>query len=336
MQLGVKVRELMRRGIVVINSRWRIGTAGVIILAFCATIVLWHGYKTTTQSQDRDGDVNAIRAKAELGDVQAEFRLGSIYGSGNGAPKDYSLALRWYLAAAEKGDSKSEYGVGYLYNTGKGVQQNFSEALRWYQKAADQNNPRAQDAIGDAFYDGKGVERDWTKAALWYRRAAENGLPQAQYDLGYMLYYGQGLTQNRSGAIRWFREALKRGDERTREWLGYKLTTARMVFLVIQTLFGMALAFRPWSMNIWEPNRDPRNTSAWVSISAGWTCLIDAGIGWWGYTHNLFWNWSYGWTGFMLCKAILNVIVGILLVAVLVINQKKVAPDSEIPVVLSE
>jgi TPR repeat protein len=86
----------------VINSRWRIGIAGVIILALSATIVLWHSYKITTQSQDPDGDVNAIRAKAEQGDVQAEFRLASMYGSGNGAPRDYSLALRWYRAAAEK------------------------------------------------------------------------------------------------------------------------------------------------------------------------------------------------------------------------------------------
>ena len=98
---GVKAR-VMRRGIVVINSRWRIGIAGVIILALSATIVLWHSYKITTQSQDPDGDVNAIRAKAEQGDVQAEFRLASMYGSGNGAPRDYSLALRWYRAAAEK------------------------------------------------------------------------------------------------------------------------------------------------------------------------------------------------------------------------------------------
>lgn len=298
-----------------INSRWRIGIAGVIILALCTTIVLWRSYKVRTQSRNTDGDVNAIRAKAEQGDAQAEFRLASMYGSGSGAPRDYSLALRWYRAAAEQGDPKSEYGVGYLYDTGKGVQQNFSEALRWYQKAADQNNARAQYAIGDLFYDGKGVERDCTKAALWYRRAAENGLPQAQYDLGYMYYYGQGLTQDRDEAIRWFREALKHGDERTREWLGYKLTTVRVVILVIQTVSGIVLAFRLGSPNIWGPDKNPRYFLSW-SCASGWACLIDAAMGWWGYTHNLLWSMKYGLTGFILSKLILNIAVCVLLLIV--------------------
>lgn len=276
-------------------------------------MVLWHAHRGKTKSQDIDGDAESIQARAEQGDIGAEYKLGNMYGAGSGVPKDYVLALRWYRAAAEKGDSKSEYGVGYLYDAGKGVPQDFSEALRWYQRAADQNNPRAQCAIAAMFYDGRGVKRDWTEAAHWYRRSAENGFSRAQYDLGYMYYYGQGLTQDRVEATRWFREALEQNDDKARQALSYKLTTLRIVSLVFQTLFGSVLAFSPFSFNIWEPNEVPRDVRSWLSLCIGWAVLVDAGMGWWGYTHYLLWSWTYGTTAFILSKIVLNIAICVLL-----------------------
>lgn len=278
----------------------------VLVLAFCASMIAWH----TTRAKARLRETHNL---AEKGDPEAEFTLGNMYGAGRGVAKDYAAALHWYRAAAEKGDAKAEYGVGYMYDTGTGVQQDFSAAMNWYQKAADQNDRRAQCAVAAMYYDGRGVKRDWSTAASWYRRAAENGLPRAQYDLGYMYYYGQGLKQDRAAAKRWFLEALKNGDEDAREWLGYKLTTVRIVFLVFQTLFGMALAFAPWSFNIWEPSERPHDFRSFLSIVAGWACLIDAAMGWWGYTHHLLWSYAYGITGFILAKSILNIVVMVLI-----------------------
>jgi hypothetical protein len=295
------------------NSRRRIGIVVVLVIASCASAIAWHTYRAKARSQEANNEMIETRALAEEGDAGAEYRLGSMYGVGRGVTKDYAAALHWYRAAAEKGDARAEYGVGYMYDTGTGVQQDFSEALSWYQKAANQNDRKAQCALAAMYYDGRGVERDWTAAASWYQRAAENGLPRAQYDLGYMYYYGQGLKQDRALAMQWFREALKQGDEHAREWLGYKLTTVRIVFLVFQTLFGVALAFRPWSFNIWEPSESPRDFVTWFSVAVGWACVIDAAMGWWGYTHNLFWSHAYGVTGFILAKSMLNIVVMVLI-----------------------
>ncbi len=310
------------------SSRWRIGIVVVLVMAFGASMIAWHAYRANAKLREANGEIMETRDLAEKGDAGAEYRLGNMYGAGRGVTKDYAAALHWYRAAAEKGDTNAEYGVGYMYDTGTGVQQDFSEALSWYQKAADQNDRKAQCAVAAMYYDGRGVKRDWTTAASWYRRAAENGLPRAQYDLGYMYYYGQGLKQDRVEAKRWFREALKHGDEHAREWLGYKLTTVHIVFLVIQTLFGMALAFRPWSFNTWEPSEGPPDFLTWFSLAAGWACLIDAAMGWWGYTHNLFWSYAYGVTGFILAKSILNIVV-MVLILLFAFLQKKASSKRE-------
>jgi len=46
-------------------------------------------------------DVEALRAKAEQGDVSAQFNLGVMYDDGEGVPQDYAEAIRWYRVAAE-------------------------------------------------------------------------------------------------------------------------------------------------------------------------------------------------------------------------------------------
>lgn len=309
------------------NSFWKIGITAVCV-ASCTTIIIWQAHRAKTKALDTDREIAKTRALAEQGDARAQYRLGYMYGAGRGVGRDYAAALRWYRAAAEKGDPDAEYAVGYIFDTGSGVQQDFSEAMRWYQKAANQNNRRAQCAIAAMFYDGRGVERDWTRAATWYRRSAENGLSRAEYDLGFMYYYGQGLTQDRAEAKRWFRAALKQGDEHAREALAYKLTPYRIVFLVIQTLFGLAFAFRPWSLNIWEPNEPPRDFRAWFPVALGWACLIASGMGWWGYTHSMLWSLSYGPTVFNVSKIILNIVVMVLLI-IYVLPNRKVPAEAE-------
>lgn len=310
------------------GSYGKVGIAAVFVVVSCTTIVIWRAPRAKAKSPEQDNDIAKIRALAEQGDVRAEYKLGKIYGNGRGVARDYAAAFRWCHAAAEKGDSEAEYAVGYSYDTGTGVKQDIPEAIRWYQKAADQNDRRAQHTIAGMYYDGRGMERDWTKAAVWYRRAAENGLPRAQYDLGYMYYYGQGLAQDRAEAMRWFRAALKQGDAHARQWLSYRLTVPRIVFLVIQTLFGLTLAFRSWSFNFWEPNEPPRNFRSWYSIGLGWACLIAAGMGWWGYSHGLLWNCTYGVTAFILSKMIINFVV-IALLLIFLFLQRNMPRESE-------
>ena len=47
-------------------------------------------------------------------------------------------------AKAEKGDAFSQYILGYMYSKGQGVPKDFREAVKWFRKAAEQGQVLAQ------------------------------------------------------------------------------------------------------------------------------------------------------------------------------------------------
>ena len=51
-------------------------------------------------------DVEALRAKAEQGDAEAQLNLGNGYYHGEGVPQDYAEAAKWNRLAAEQGHAE--------------------------------------------------------------------------------------------------------------------------------------------------------------------------------------------------------------------------------------
>ncbi len=137
------------------------------------------------------------------------------------------------------------------------------------------------------YFSGRGVSQDRDKAALLYRRSAEQGVARAEYDLGYMYYYGKGIPQDRMEARLWFRRAAEHGDQRAKGLLGLKLNAWLVSILVIQAIAGIALAFRPLSLNMWEPNEGVHEYRDWLSIGTGALFLLTAALSWYGYTQQL-------------------------------------------------
>jgi len=175
--------------------------------------IIWHFIHAELTSQQLAKNVTASRIRAEQGDPESQFRLGSIYFHGKGVPKDYVEAVRWYRKSAEQGNAKGQYSLGYMYHEGNGVPQDYAEATRWWRKAAEQGDARAQDTLGVAYKRGEGVAQDYAEAVRWYRKSAEQVYPKAQYDLGYMYYYGYGVPQDSVEANRLFHEAAAQGNE---------------------------------------------------------------------------------------------------------------------------
>src|SRR5580704_8843271 len=77
--------------------------------------------------------------------------------------------------------------------------------------------------------------------------------------------------------------------------------------LTIRTMTGIALTFRPLSLNKWEPNEGVRRSGDWLALVTGIIFLSSAGLSWYGYTHNRSW-WCWGLTGLPLLKFCLDVI----------------------------
>jgi len=60
-----------------------------------------------------------------------------------------------------------------LCDNGEGVPRDYAEAAKWYRMEADQGDPFAQSNLARRYYEGQGVPQDYAEAAQWYCMAAE-------------------------------------------------------------------------------------------------------------------------------------------------------------------
>jgi len=73
-----------------------------------------------------------FRKKAEKGDVEAQFQLGTHYIF----ISEWSEAAKWTHMAANQGDRRSQSNLGTLYMNGLGVPKDFVEAYAYLNLAA--------------------------------------------------------------------------------------------------------------------------------------------------------------------------------------------------------
>ena len=154
-----------------------------------------------------------MRKAAEQGLKDAQNALGVLYKNGEGVKRDYKKAIYWYRKAAEQGLKDAQNALGVLYKNGEGVKRDYKKAIYWYRKAAEQGLKDAQNALGVLYKNGEGVKRDYKKAIYWYRKAADQGYKVAQYNLGALYKNGEGVKRDYKKAIYWYRKAAERGDQ---------------------------------------------------------------------------------------------------------------------------
>ena len=99
-----------------------------------------------------------------LEDIDAAFKRG-----------DYDTALRLNRPLAEQGNALGQLKLGIMYATGRGVPKDDVQAVKWYRLAAEQGNAVAQFNLGDRYANGRGVPKDYVLAYLWANLAAAGG-----------------------------------------------------------------------------------------------------------------------------------------------------------------
>src|SRR5271168_521507 len=98
------------------------------------------------------------RKAAELGEADAAYHLGSLYGNGQyGLTKDAAQALSWYIKAAEQGNTNAMNGAAWTYATSEDPAiRNPAAALDYARKAIKQEGenpePGHLDTLAEAFY----------------------------------------------------------------------------------------------------------------------------------------------------------------------------------------
>ena len=76
-------------------------------------------------------DIDRQRQAAELGDAEAQNKLGFMYARGEGVAEDDQEAAKWYRKAADQGYAKAQFSLGLSYAKGEGVQEDGQEAVKW-------------------------------------------------------------------------------------------------------------------------------------------------------------------------------------------------------------
>jgi len=99
--------------------------------------------------------VQKIQSLAEQGDARAQCGLGIMYSSGEGVPKNYTEALKWYRLSAEQGNAYGQFGLGVMYKNGDGVIANRSMAKEWFGKACDNGYQKGCDQDRELSLQGK-------------------------------------------------------------------------------------------------------------------------------------------------------------------------------------
>jgi hypothetical protein len=122
-------------------------------------------------------DIAARRmvADAEAGDIWTQNQLGWAYESGQGRPKDYDEALRWYRRTADAGNVYGIFKIAWFADHGWGGPIDSETATAWYRKAALRGYSYAQNNLGVQLRDGKGVAADPVEALMWFELAAKSG-----------------------------------------------------------------------------------------------------------------------------------------------------------------
>jgi len=201
---------------------------------------------------------SSLRERAMEGDSAAQAALAYLYEQGQGVPKAYNEAFRWYLKAAEKGKAIAQLKVGLLYFSGPGTQQDPASGTMWVRRAAEQGQPtaqtlaagtylasrdyakaldlyrkaaeggddQAQEVLGSIYTSGP--YSDWRKVAPadlsqgvgWLRRAVESDNPNAEYSLASLYESGRGVIQDYTEAIRLYRLAAEQGHSDSQYVLG--------------------------------------------------------------------------------------------------------------------
>ena len=58
--------------------------------------------------------------------------------------QDLAEARKWFRNAAKHGLAVAQYNLGVMCETGQGAPADYAEARRWFRAAADQDNASAQ------------------------------------------------------------------------------------------------------------------------------------------------------------------------------------------------
>lgn len=162
----------------------------------------------------------AVRKAARAGNAEAQFRLGVMYGNGDGVGLDYEQARAWFEKAIGQGHENATITLAWMYANGTGVGVDEGRARELYLQAARKGSAKAQYVVATMYrFAQYGLEKDMAQAVQWYVKAADQGMPTAQFALGKLLMEGKGVIRDDAAALQWLSLAHVNGSKRAEDYV---------------------------------------------------------------------------------------------------------------------
>jgi hypothetical protein len=97
-------------------------------------------------------------------------------------------AAKSHLAKAEKGDVQAQYSLGMMYSNGNHVKKDLKEAAKWWRKSAEQGNALSQAFLALSYFRGEGVPKDLLTGFAWIHIAEINGIADDLFGDDILIY----------------------------------------------------------------------------------------------------------------------------------------------------
>jgi len=163
--------------------------------------------KLVAQAETEAKEFSQVRAAADGGNADAQVKVGILYLTGVGTPKDRERAATWFGRAAEQGQSEGQCILAALNaaNTAWHVAAENSRAVDTCRKAADQGYADAQVILAVHYDMGRGVPKDPAEAEIWWRKAADLGRVDAELHVA-------GQSKDQAQSLDWYVRASEQGN----------------------------------------------------------------------------------------------------------------------------
>ena len=184
-----------------------------------AMIFLGQSYYTGQYvTKDKIQSFSWYKKAADLGDPDAQYNVGIMYGNGDGIPKNYKLSFDMLKSSAESGNINALMSIANRYDAGSyGVNRDIERAFNLYSIAADIGYSEAQYNLGSMYEKGDGTKKNEDKSIEWYTKSAMNGYIPAFYSVAVMNY--KKSHPDKLTAYAWFTIASASGNNQSRYWI---------------------------------------------------------------------------------------------------------------------
>ena len=187
---------------------------------------VFEGEKVVEIFQSQDFDANL--AKAEEGDVRAQYLVGAAYLYGLEAQEvevDHEQGRYWLEKAADQGAAEAYSELARIYRSGMGVEKDARKYEKYLAEAGQRGMSSRRLDLLDLYQDGDpeiGIEPDKEKHLYWLKKTAEDGSAFSMVSMAqiYRNGYDYGVEVDLDKAFEWMVRAVELDDSIAQAYAG--------------------------------------------------------------------------------------------------------------------